>query len=293
MSLFMTELHDFRSTGRHTIPAAAPMLNLMPYRTLETRSYDAPYDVTTPAERIYDYAAVQGYQTHQEQKCPSPPPSIQCAGDPPISAAGTIEPFHLNNFQLERARNAVEDSRRTYQLIDGRQHYLDSDSLHSSVYYLDNGFHALEQPRFTTTSAFETTQHDLYQIPYSESVTPPSGSPSPIISWSPPQENMGEASPACDDAIFRKEDLEEDDVGSDKPYARLIWEALMQAPGHRMMLREIYAWFQCNTNKARDSGSNGWQNSIRHNLSMNQVCTRHCSRQIFLWLQSLTACPGI
>jgi hypothetical protein len=57
----------------------------------------------------------------------------------------------------------------------------------------------------------------------------------------------------------------------DKPYARLIHEALMQAPGHRLMLREIYDWFVQNTNKPTESGTNGWQNSIRHNLSMNLV----------------------
>lgn len=61
---------------------------------------------------------------------------------------------------------------------------------------------------------------------------------------------------------------------NDKPYARLIYEALMQAPGHRMMLRDIYEWFRLNTTKPQESGSNGWQNSIRHNLSMNQVCSR-------------------
>lgn len=66
-------------------------------------------------------------------------------------------------------------------------------------------------------------------------------------------------------------DEEEDDVTDGKPYARLIYEALLQAPGHRMMLRDIYEWFEINTNKPRESGSNGWQNSIRHNLSMNKV----------------------
>lgn len=66
------------------------------------------------------------------------------------------------------------------------------------------------------------------------------------------------------------EDEEEAPI-MDKPYARLIYEALMQAPGHSMMLRDIYDWFAINTNKPRESGSNGWQNSIRHNLSMNQV----------------------
>ncbi|OAP56250.1 hypothetical protein AYL99_09429 [Fonsecaea erecta] len=64
---------------------------------------------------------------------------------------------------------------------------------------------------------------------------------------------------------------EDEDAVDDKPYARLIYEALMQAPGHRMMLREIYEWFRHNTTKPQESGSNGWQNSIRHNLSMNKV----------------------
>ena len=70
------------------------------------------------------------------------------------------------------------------------------------------------------------------------------------------------------------DDEDEDDVSDGKPYARLIYEALLQAPGHRMMLRDIYEWFEQNTNKPRESGSNGWQNSIRHNLSMNKVCLR-------------------
>jgi hypothetical protein len=68
---------------------------------------------------------------------------------------------------------------------------------------------------------------------------------------------------------------EDEDAMDDKPYARLIYEALMQAPGHRMMLREIYDWFRLNTNKPQESGTNGWQNSIRHNLSMNKVGSCH------------------
>ena len=66
------------------------------------------------------------------------------------------------------------------------------------------------------------------------------------------------------------DDGEEDPLGG-KPYARLIFDALYQAPGHRMMLRDIYDWFEANTSKPRESGTNGWQNSIRHNLSMNHV----------------------
>ncbi|KAI1619646.1 hypothetical protein EDD37DRAFT_570799 [Exophiala viscosa] len=64
---------------------------------------------------------------------------------------------------------------------------------------------------------------------------------------------------------------EDDEPFDDKPYAMLIYEALKQAPGHRMMLRDIYDWFRQNTTKVQESGSNGWQNSIRHNLSMNKA----------------------
>jgi len=66
--------------------------------------------------------------------------------------------------------------------------------------------------------------------------------------------------------------FEEEEGGVyDKPYAQLIYDALKEAPGHRMLLRDIYDWFLHNTRKPQESGTNGWQNSIRHNLSMNQV----------------------
>jgi hypothetical protein len=73
---------------------------------------------------------------------------------------------------------------------------------------------------------------------------------------------------------------EEEETMCDKPYARLIYDALIQAPGHRMMLKEIYEWFQRHTTKPAESGTNGWQNSIRHNLSMNQVCAHTILRLI-------------
>ena len=293
MSLSMTELHDFRTTGRHTLPAGAPMLNLMPFRSHDMHGYEASFDSPTLSERTYSYATLQGYQTNHEHNCSIPLPSSSCDEVSQISTAGTIEPFHLNTFQQDRPRTAFEDSRRTCQLLNAGKNYLESDPMQPSAYYLNDSFHALEHPRISRTSAFEATQHDLYQAPYSDSVTPSSGSPSPNVAWSRIQGNMVDAPSRGEDAPETREDLEEEGVCLDKPYARLIWEALMQAPGHRMMLREIYAWFQCNTNKARESGSNGWQNSIRHNLSMNQVSTSHCSCHILVRLESLIACSGI
>ncbi|EKG13176.1 Transcription factor fork head [Macrophomina phaseolina MS6] len=54
----------------------------------------------------------------------------------------------------------------------------------------------------------------------------------------------------------------------DEPYSKLIYRALMDTPGHTMVLRDIYQWFKVNTDKT-DKETKGWQNSIRHNLSMN------------------------
>ena len=55
------------------------------------------------------------------------------------------------------------------------------------------------------------------------------------------------------------------------PYAKLIYRALMNAPKHQMVLKDIYEWIALNTDKARDPAFKGWQNSVRHNLSMNGV----------------------
>ncbi|KAI1433922.1 hypothetical protein GGR50DRAFT_704954 [Xylaria sp. CBS 124048] len=63
--------------------------------------------------------------------------------------------------------------------------------------------------------------------------------------------------------------LEADDTAkTGEPYARLIYRAFMSRETHSMTLQEIYQWFRENTDKAK-SESKGWQNSIRHNLSMN------------------------
>lgn len=56
----------------------------------------------------------------------------------------------------------------------------------------------------------------------------------------------------------------------DEPYASLLYRAFMSHPRHAMTLQEVYQWFRDNTGKD-DLPSKGWQNSIRHNLSMNGV----------------------
>jgi hypothetical protein len=92
-----------------------------------------------------------------------------------------------------------------------------------------------------------------YNSPYSDMTRASTPNDDPLRY---PQEPNG-----GNDAVFDKE----------QPYAQLIYQALLQADGHTMILRDIYDWFVKYTDKAAASETNGWQNSIRHNLSMNGV----------------------
>jgi len=58
---------------------------------------------------------------------------------------------------------------------------------------------------------------------------------------------------------------------SPQAYAHYLYRCLLQAPGHKMALGDIYHWLLLHCDKIRESSGKGWQNSIRHNLSMNKV----------------------
>ncbi|KAK4038987.1 hypothetical protein C8A01DRAFT_37037 [Parachaetomium inaequale] len=63
------------------------------------------------------------------------------------------------------------------------------------------------------------------------------------------------------------------DAKGEEPYAQLIYRAFLSTEQRAMTLQEIYQWFRDNTDKGK-SESKGWQNSIRHNLSMNHAFTK-------------------
>ena len=81
----------------------------------------------------------------------------------------------------------------------------------------------------------------------------------------------GEGFEGIECATMNGDETDGDASISSEPYAQLIYKALMSAPEHKMVLKEIYEWFERNTDKAKNNSSKGWQNSIRHNLSMNGV----------------------
>ncbi|PYH40884.1 uncharacterized protein BP01DRAFT_419103 [Aspergillus saccharolyticus JOP 1030-1] len=60
-----------------------------------------------------------------------------------------------------------------------------------------------------------------------------------------------------------------EEANSEAPYSCLIEKALLEAPDKKLTLQDIYSWFEKRTIKGRDRSSKGWQNSVRHNLSMN------------------------
>ncbi|KAH8734657.1 hypothetical protein BGZ61DRAFT_527974 [Ilyonectria robusta] len=71
----------------------------------------------------------------------------------------------------------------------------------------------------------------------------------------------------------REPNIEDTPIRDDEPYAQLIYRAFKSRDDHTMTLQEIYSWFRDNTKKG-NSQSKGWQNSIRHNLSMNAAFTK-------------------
>lgn len=67
------------------------------------------------------------------------------------------------------------------------------------------------------------------------------------------------------------DNLQDELENSDPCYAQLLYRCLREAPEHTMALKDLYEWVREHSQKAKDSKNKGWQNSVRHNLSMNAV----------------------
>ena len=61
------------------------------------------------------------------------------------------------------------------------------------------------------------------------------------------------------------------EIAAEPCYAQLLRDCLTTAPSRTLALKTIYDWFMIHCKKAKYSKSMGWKNSIRHNLSMNDV----------------------
>ncbi|KAJ9666287.1 hypothetical protein H2201_003475 [Coniosporium apollinis] len=120
-----------------------------------------------------------------------------------------------------------------------------------------------------------THMSNAYENPSGSQMRPDRESAMPRRHWRPLTEEPDSSSgmlldtPVPDDGTKSEDDIEETPMDKEEPYAQLLNRCLREAPGHTMILRDIYHWFAKYTDKSHNKGTKGWQNSIRHNLSMN------------------------
>ena len=108
--------------------------------------------------------------------------------------------------------------------------------------------------------------------------------PSPFLSEGSPMHpgfmEEGWDRPEMQQLCSNRNGNENDDVvdadAADPCYAQLLYHCLKESPEHILSLRELYDWVRDHSQKAKDPKNRGWQNSVRHNLSMNAVCTFTC-----------------
>jgi forkhead transcription factor HCM1 len=68
--------------------------------------------------------------------------------------------------------------------------------------------------------------------------------------------------------------VEDDGNKPSYSYAMLIGMAILRAPGRRLTLSQIYKWISDTFAFYRNTTETGWQNSIRHNLSLSKSFTK-------------------
>lgn len=72
------------------------------------------------------------------------------------------------------------------------------------------------------------------------------------------------------DATSTGSSAETDDSRPPYSYVALIFMAIQSSPLKKMTLSEIYTWITDNFDWFAKRDKKGWQNSIRHNLSLNE-----------------------
>ena len=131
------------------------------------------------------------------------------------------------------------------------------------------GIRLATKPQFDGIQQYASQHETLYQEPQDDF------SRADLQSSDYFQNGSSERLNACLDETQGSDGDDEAD-GPGLCYAKLLEECLRSAPDRTMSLKEIYEWIEQNTNKAneskaKDPTNKGWQNSVRHNLSMNQV----------------------
>ncbi|KAI1384174.1 uncharacterized protein F4822DRAFT_434114 [Hypoxylon trugodes] len=186
--------------------------------------------------------------------------------------------FHRLNFQQLSLRESDQMPAYGFRSCPSLQY--EQQQLHPQM-----GTTSYESTGFTGTG-LDASNMVHQEVPSTITGFPGTGPAAASRSESPQQTrdadiSYGSYNMEVDEASVQPESMDqgsgEDGAKIDEPYAVLIHRALMSVTPHQMMLQQIYQWFRENTNKGKSSGK-GWQNSIRHNLSMNHAFVRHEGR---------------
>lgn len=186
---------------------------------------------------------------------------------PRESSLDYVSPPSLSTTSQDSRPRTCADSLESFPSVPSSSPYLSQQQKRGS-YYLECSTSSSQSVNEQKYSDGLRLAPKMQHLP-SDRAGPQVTSVSPDISW--PLSPSRSPSSIYEDVTSTEPENEENPT--DKPYAKLIWQAMMETPHKRMTLRQIYDWFKQNTTKPSDSGTNGWQNSIRHNLSMNQVFT--------------------
>ncbi|KAK7742249.1 hypothetical protein SLS53_004392 [Cytospora paraplurivora] len=239
---------DFKPTD--SMPSASGTLVSLPSATQERNELSLRPSVlglTSPFHNLSDSDHQRLYFTGQVDLCP--PANRSQLGDTSYSTA-------------------MEDLNRSYQAAG--EHYPGNPSSTSSHQYQigADGLPVMSlSPCSSTLAGAPTGMGREDTVPLSD----------PVIELDDSMDYNPDLYDA-EDVTGSRSSLEPSGGKADEPYAKLIYKAFRSRENRAMSLQEIYQWFRENTDKAKGEGK-GWQNSIRHNLSMNGAFIRRETKQ--------------
>lgn len=222
----------------------------------------------------------------------SPPRSWGTVSQSPLQEC-LLQPFHSSTQCLDHQSLYYQDRLGLTLPVSDINSQMTSGRYDTGIGNLKRSFETADTDYLnfvTTTNSFQGYQATADSVP---TTTLSPCSTSLAFAYEAPQtmrQKREDTVPLSDWDIDQDHDIEyredlwcpEDSLGGsppsiepsggkvDEPYAQLIYKAFLSRPNRSMTLQEIYKWFRENTDKAKSEGK-GWQNSIRHNLSMNLV----------------------
>lgn len=179
----------------------------------------------------------------------------------------------FDNHQLQ---NSQLDSPRSVPNMNSTSTVaISEDSHHSTEYYLAPDALQFQMELSTHRTPYPPDGLAANQVHHEESIDPveayPASEQDGFCNDQISQESMFRYSATPFGGSEVGSPADDFHIDRDEPYAQRIFRCLKETPNHTMVLKDIYKWFKDNTEKGQDPNQKGWQNSIRHNLSMNKV----------------------